>query len=41
MNDEAAIANLVFRYAELIDSGDYDGIGALFTDVLLLGKEAP
>ena len=28
MHDETAIANLVFRYAELIDGGDYDGIGA-------------
>ena len=24
------IANLVYRYAELVDAGDYDGIGALF-----------
>ena len=35
MNDEAAIANLVFRYAELIDGGDYDGIGALFADAVI------
>ena len=35
MNDEAAIANLVFRYAELIDAGDYDGIGALFADAVI------
>ena len=24
MHDETTIANLVFRYAELIDSGDYE-----------------
>ena len=35
MPDETAIANLVFRYAELIDSGDYDGIGALFADAVI------
>jgi 3-phenylpropionate/cinnamic acid dioxygenase small subunit len=26
-----AISNVVFRYAELIDQGDFDGAGALFT----------
>jgi hypothetical protein len=30
MNDETAIANLVHRYAELIDTGDYGGVGQLF-----------
>jgi 3-phenylpropionate/cinnamic acid dioxygenase small subunit len=25
------ISNIVFRYAELIDQGDFDGAGALFT----------
>ena len=35
MNDETAIANLVYRYAELIDAGDYDGIGALFADAVI------
>ncbi len=35
MHDETAIANLVFRYAELIDRGDYDGIGALFADAVI------
>ena len=38
MNDEAAIANLVFRYAELIDSGDYDGIGELFADAVITAE---
>jgi hypothetical protein len=30
VNDETAIANLVHRYAELIDAGDYGGVGQLF-----------
>ena len=35
MHDETAITNLVFRYAELIDSGDYEGIGTLFADAVI------
>jgi len=35
MPDETEIANLVFRYAELIDAGDYEGIGALFADAVI------
>lgn len=31
-NDYVAISNLVFRYAELLDSGDSDGVGELFAD---------
>jgi 3-phenylpropionate/cinnamic acid dioxygenase small subunit len=38
MNDETAIANLVFRYAELIDSGDFDGIGSLFADAVITAE---
>jgi 3-phenylpropionate/cinnamic acid dioxygenase small subunit len=30
-SDEQQIANLVFRYAELVDDGDFDGVGELFT----------
>lgn len=30
-SSETAIANLVYRYAELIDSGDFEGAAALFT----------
>ena len=30
MNDATHIANLLYRYAELIDSGDLDGTAALF-----------
>ncbi len=33
--DHVAIANLVYRYAELIDAGDYDGIGELFTHAVI------
>lgn len=29
------IANLVYRYAELIDTGDYAGIGHLFADATI------
>ena len=29
-SDEQAIANLVFRYAEAIDAGDFDAVGRLF-----------
>jgi 3-phenylpropionate/cinnamic acid dioxygenase small subunit len=30
MDDRGCIENLLYRYAELIDAGDYDGIGQLF-----------
>jgi 3-phenylpropionate/cinnamic acid dioxygenase small subunit len=29
-SDEQQIANLIFRYAELVDDGDFDGVGELF-----------
>jgi 3-phenylpropionate/cinnamic acid dioxygenase small subunit len=32
MTDEDAIRNLLGRYCELIDGGDFDGVGALFAD---------
>ncbi len=28
-DDRAAVLDLIFRYAELIDAGDFDGLGAL------------
>lgn len=31
MSSETAIANLVYRYAELIDAGDFEGAAALFS----------
>ncbi len=30
LEDQQAIAGLVYRYAELLDSGDLDGVAALF-----------
>ena len=33
--DHIAIANLVYRYAELIDTGDFDGVGELFADAVV------
>jgi hypothetical protein len=30
-----AISNLVYRYAELIDAGDYDGVGQLFANATM------
>ena len=30
-SSETAVANLVYRYAELIDSGDFEGAAALFS----------
>jgi ketosteroid isomerase-like protein len=32
MDDHRAIEQLLYRYAERIDDGDFDGIGALFVD---------
>jgi len=32
MSDTDAIRNLLGRYCELMDAGDYDGVGELFTD---------
>src|SRR5437763_15547235 len=32
MNDTDGIRNLLGRYCELIDAGDYDGVGDLFAD---------
>jgi 3-phenylpropionate/cinnamic acid dioxygenase small subunit len=36
--DHVAIANLVYRYAELIDAGDFDGLGALFGDAVVTAE---
>lgn len=32
VSDEQAIANLVLSYAERVDAGDFEGVGALFAD---------
>jgi hypothetical protein len=34
-NDESQVAALVYRYPELIDAGDFEGIGRLFTHAVL------
>ena len=40
MTDSAReIENLVYRYAELIDAGDLDGVAALFTNGRICGVE--
>lgn len=41
--DERAIVNLLFRYAELVDSGDFDGVSALFdgAEVFMAGPDLP
>jgi 3-phenylpropionate/cinnamic acid dioxygenase small subunit len=33
--DHIAIADLVYRYAELIDAGDFDALGELFADAVI------
>ncbi|WIM87759.1 nuclear transport factor 2 family protein [Candidatus Mycobacterium wuenschmannii] len=41
MTDSSAvrIANLIYRYAELLDSGDLDGVAGLFTHGRICGVE--
>ena len=40
MNDARGdIENLLYRYAELIDAGDYDGIGELFAHGSISGED--
>ncbi|MEV7189258.1 nuclear transport factor 2 family protein [Kitasatospora sp. NPDC093102] len=36
-----AIENLIARYAELVDDGDFAGLGALFADATFVGSGAP
>ena len=36
--DHVAITNLVYRYAELIDAGDFDGLGALLDDAVVTAE---
>jgi 3-phenylpropionate/cinnamic acid dioxygenase small subunit len=36
MNDAVLITNLLYRYAELIDGGDFEGVSALFAHATLL-----
>jgi len=39
MDDRGAIENLLYRYAELIDAGDYEGIGELFAHGSIADEE--
>ena len=41
--DGVDLANLLYRYAELVDTGDFDGVGALFARarVHMAGPSAP
>ena len=36
--DHVSIANLVYRYGELIDAGDYDGIGELLAHAVVTAE---
>lgn len=37
----SAIENLLYRYAELIDAGDFDGVGALFSHATYRAADGP
>ena len=41
MDDARQIENLVYRYAELIDGGDFDGVADLFRHGRIHGMENP
>ncbi|MEV4000594.1 nuclear transport factor 2 family protein [Actinomadura sp. NPDC049753] len=34
----AAVTSLIFRYAELVDAGDFDGVGELFADASFISS---
>ena len=38
MSDARKIENLIARYAELVDTGDFTGVGGLFTDGVFRGS---
>tara|TARA_Y100001970_G_scaffold63355_1_gene81104 strand:+ start:1134 stop:1574 length:441 start_codon:yes stop_codon:yes gene_type:complete len=40
MSDHIAISNLIYEYARLIDSGDFDGIGELFKRGTIVFKDS-
>ena len=40
MNHDRAIENLLYRYAELIDNGDLEGVARLFEHGEILAPEA-
>jgi len=35
ISDERAIENLLYRYAELIDDGDFEGLARLFSEAII------
>jgi 3-phenylpropionate/cinnamic acid dioxygenase small subunit len=39
--DRAAITELIYRYAELIDAGDFDGVGQLLARAAFGGPQTP
>ncbi|MET9176519.1 nuclear transport factor 2 family protein [Streptomyces misionensis] len=39
--DTSAVTNLIARYAELVDAGDFAGVGALFADAVFIGSGGP
>ncbi|MDT0466447.1 nuclear transport factor 2 family protein [Streptomyces gibsoniae] len=39
--DSLAVTSLIARYAELVDTGDFAGVGALFADAVFVGSGAP
>ncbi|WP_037864135.1 nuclear transport factor 2 family protein [Streptomyces sp. NRRL S-340] len=39
--DVQAVTNLIARYAELVDTGDFAGVGELFADAEFTGSGAP
>ncbi|MDN4175526.1 nuclear transport factor 2 family protein [Nocardioides sp. SOB77] len=41
MDSARAIENLLYRYAELIDAGDLDGVAALFEHGSVMGQHGP
>ncbi|SDX79225.1 3-phenylpropionate/cinnamic acid dioxygenase, small subunit [Amycolatopsis xylanica] len=40
MSSSSAIANLIAAYAELVDDGDFAGVGALLADATFIGSGA-
>jgi len=40
MNDKLAITELLYRYAELIDAGDFDGVGQLLSRATFAGTRS-
>jgi 3-phenylpropionate/cinnamic acid dioxygenase small subunit len=41
MNDRLEILDLIYRYAELIDAGDFDGVGELLSKARFGGPRTP